>query len=202
MKSITMTAMCVAALTVTTLYTSAVAQQPQSPAQRAWNGCCGVTRWPIGPEMVFPPLEGPGTTGPGMMGPGMMRGGMGFMARRHQATMFGIPAPYTAMANPLPVSRETVDKGSKVYAQHCVSCHGATGLGDGEAGFKLSPLPGNLAWLSQMPMARWDAYIYWSVADGGASFGTAMPAFKDALSRDDIWAVSAYIEAHLPVPAK
>jgi mono/diheme cytochrome c family protein len=36
------------------------------------------------------------------------------------------------------------------------------------------------------------------VADGGAQFDSAMPAFKDALSKDDIWAVIAYIQAKLP----
>ena len=29
-----------------------------------------------------------------------------------------------------------------------------------------------------------------------------MPAFKDTLSRDDIWAVIAYIQARLPQKAK
>ena len=106
------------------------------------------------------------------------------------------------MRNPLPISRETIDRGAKVYAQWCVSCHGPTGLGDGEAGRNLSPPPGNLAWLAQMPMSRWDGYIYWTVAEGGAPFGTAMPTFKGTLKSDEIWAVTAYIQAHLPQPAK
>jgi len=49
-----------------------------------------------------------------------------------------------------------------------------------------------------MPMVQWDSFMYWTVADGGAQFGSAMPAFKDALSKDDIWAVIAYIQARLP----
>jgi mono/diheme cytochrome c family protein len=40
--------------------------------------------------------------------------------------------------------------------------------------------------------------MYWTIAEGGASFGTGMPAFKDALSSDDIWAVIAYVQARLP----
>ena len=70
------------------------------------------------------------------------------------------------------------------------------------AGRDLSPPPGNLAWLSQMPMAQWDPFMYWTVAEGGAEFGSAMPAFKDTLFRDDIWAVIAYIQARLPQKAK
>jgi mono/diheme cytochrome c family protein len=33
---------------------------------------------------------------------------------------------------------------------------------------------------------------------GRCFFGTGMPAFKDALSSDDIWAVIAYLQARLP----
>ena len=43
-----------------------------------------------------------------------------------------------------------------------------------------------------------DPYIYWTIAEGGARFGSAMPAFKDALSKDDVWAVVTYIQARLP----
>jgi mono/diheme cytochrome c family protein len=42
-----------------------------------------------------------------------------------------------------------------------------------------------------MPMAQWDPFMYWTIAEGGAEFGSAMPAFKDALPKDDIWAVIA-----------
>ncbi|MXO59645.1 c-type cytochrome [Altererythrobacter salegens] len=132
------------------------------------------------------------------MGPGWS--GSGPMPRHHVAMMWGIPQPYASMTNPLPLTQETVDRGASIYAANCQSCHGEKGYGDGEAGRGLSPPPGNLAWLSDMPMARWDPFIYWTVAEGGAQFGTAMPAFKDSLSADEIWAVSAYIQAHLPAP--
>ncbi|MEO8812821.1 MAG: c-type cytochrome [Caulobacteraceae bacterium] len=132
-----------------------------------------------------------------MMGPGN-----GSMPRHHTAMKGGIPSSYRSLANPLPHTRATVDKGAEVYAANCMSCHGATGLGDGEAGRSLSLRPGNLAWLSQMPMAGWDAFMYWTIAEGGGAFGTVMPAFKDALSKDDIWAVTAYIQARLPQKTK
>jgi mono/diheme cytochrome c family protein len=64
-----------------------------------------------------------------------------------------------------------------------------------------SPPPANLAFLSQMPMVQWDPFMYWTIAEGGAQFGSAMPAFKDALSKDEIWAVIAYIQARLPQTA-
>jgi mono/diheme cytochrome c family protein len=133
-----------------------------------------------------------------MMDDGMM----GSMPRHHQAMMSGIPAPYNSLKNPLPRSRETINRGVAVYGQSCTSCHGATGEGNGDAGRSLSPPPGNLAWLSHMPMAQWDPFMYWTIAEGGGQFGSAMPAFKDALPKDDIWAVIAYIQAQLPQKTK
>jgi len=128
--------------------------------------------------------------------------GPGPMPRHHVAMMWGIPEPYTSMTNPLPRTPATLKKGEAVYTANCVSCHGKEGLGDGEGGRNLSPPPGNLAWLSDMPMARWDAFMYWTIAEGGSQFGTAMPAFRGVLSRDETWAVSAYIQAHLPHKGK
>jgi mono/diheme cytochrome c family protein len=40
--------------------------------------------------------------------------------------------------------------------------------------------------------------MYWTVAEGGAPLHAAMPSFKDTLSKDDSWAVIAYIQARLP----
>ena len=128
----------------------------------------------------------------------MVHGMMSSMPRHHFAMMSGVPAPYRSLTNPLPRTRETVERGAAVYEKNCASCHGATGAGDGAAGQNLSPRPANLTWLAQIPMAQWDPFMYWTVAEGGAQFGTAMPAFKDALPKDDIWAVIAYIQARLP----
>lgn len=160
------------------------------------------------------PPYGPGMMGQGrggMMGPGM-GGGMGrgpmmgpqgaqtggTMNRRHQAMMEGLPEPYAGMTNPLPRTRQTMAEGAQIYADNCASCHGPRGLGDGEAGGALSPRPTNLAALSRMPPGQWDAYLYWSTAEGGAPVGSAMPGFKDVLSDEQIWAVVSYIEDGLP----
>jgi len=124
--------------------------------------------------------------------------GRGPMPRHHVVATWGIPEPYTDMTNPLPKTYKTLERGLAIYTERCASCHGKQGAGDGEAGRDLSPAPGNLVWLSDVPEKQWDPYIYWTTAEGGAMLGTAMPAYKDTLSSDDIWAVSAYIQANLP----
>jgi mono/diheme cytochrome c family protein len=174
----------------------------QNEAKNPWGACCGMQPWGMGHGRMGHGMRRHGMMGHGMMGHGMRGHGMGGMPRHHQAMMSGVPAPYDSLENPLPRTKETIDRGAAVYEQKCASCHGETGQGDGPASRNLSPPPANLAWLSQMPMAQWDPFLYWTVAEGGAQFKTAMPAFKDALSKDDIWAVVAYIQARLPRKAK
>jgi mono/diheme cytochrome c family protein len=135
----------------------------------------------------------------GMMGGG---GGMGMMggsmARHHQFMMGGVPEPYRSLTNQLPKNAEVISSGRAIYQDHCASCHGPSGLGDGEDGRELSPRPANLAWLSRMPMMMDDSYLYWTIAEGGGAFGTAMPAHKDTLSADEIWSVIRFLQAGLP----
>lgn len=177
MKPSTKGAILAAALVVSDMPADVIAQ----PTQPSWGSCCGMQRWP------------------------MDRGGWprnSAMPRHHLAMMWGVPPPYDTLSNPLPRTAATIDRGAQVYAQNCQSCHGETGQGDGEAGRNLSPPPGNLAWLSQMPMAQWDGFMYWTVAEGGAPLGSAMPAFKENLSKENTWAVIAYVQARLPQKPK
>jgi mono/diheme cytochrome c family protein len=193
---------CAAAvLTMVVSSGTSMAQQSQNPSPAPWDRCCGTGQWRMGGPGMMRPGPGQGQA-PGMMGQGMMGSGYGSMPRHHFAMMSGIPAPYRSVSSPLPRKAETVEHGGRIYAENCAACHGPTGAGDGAAGRDLSPPPGNLAWLSQMPMVQWDPFMYWTVAEGGAQFKTAMPAFKDRLSKEDIWAVVAYIQAHLPQTPK
>lgn len=76
-----------------------------------------------------------------------------------------------------------VDRGSLIYTSHCASCHGADG--GGGTGTAL----GNQAMLSQTP----DAFLRYAIQEGRQ--GTAMPAFADTLSAEDIDAVTAFLRS-------
>lgn len=109
----------------------------------------------------------------------------------------GLPAEYRGMWSPLKETSEVVRSGGELYNQKCAVCHGTQGMGDGEAAKALNPSPALLAYMIQMPMSV-DEYLMWSIAEGGAQFGTNMPAFKDTLSRDEIWKIIAYMRAGFP----
>ncbi|HWF75601.1 MAG TPA: c-type cytochrome [Caulobacteraceae bacterium] len=118
---------------------------------------------------------------------------------RHRYTMMsGVPAPYDTYRNPLPKDQAVIRHGAAVYAANCATCHGDRGHGDGPAAANLNPRPADLAWISAMPMGRWDPFMYWTIAEGGARLDTAMPSFKTSLSKNDIWSVIAYVQSELP----
>lgn len=130
-----------------------------------------------------------GMQGRGMMGGGGMSGMSGMSMTRHRYVMRnGIDQLYAPKTNPLQPTESNVQAGRQSYERYCASCHGPSGRGDGPAGENLSPRPTNIAAFSKMPMAS-DAYLYWTIAEGGAPVGSAMPPFKDALDETRIWQV-------------
>ena len=112
--------------------------------------------------------------------------------------LWSVPKPYGKAQSPLKPTKEDIASGGTLYVQHCASCHGEFGLGEGDAGKSLLPSPALLAWLIQRPIAV-DEYLLWTISEGGAEFQTLMPAFKNTLSRQEIWRVVAYMRAGFPV---
>lgn len=109
----------------------------------------------------------------------------------------GVPKAYRGKTNPHTNTPEIIQAGSTLYTKQCASCHGAQGMGDGEAGRDLSPSPALLAYIIQMPMSV-DEYMLWTISEGGQPFGTEMPSFKNSLSEDEIWKIVTFIRAGLP----
>lgn len=133
-----------------------------------------------------------------LWGPGRMPKGMMTRLLRHTTYMnYGVPPEYEGARSALAPSKEAMEEGGRTYARECAACHGKDGLGDGDAENALSPSPALLAYMISRPIAV-DEYLLWSIADGGAQFQSQMPAFKDTLSRDDIWRVIAYMRAGFP----
>lgn len=108
-----------------------------------------------------------------------------------------VPEEYTNADNTVGYTVRGIAEGGKLYAAHCRQCHGRLGLGNGNLSQALRPSPAMLAYLVGQPFAV-DQYLLWSIAEGGKPFGTAMPAFKDQLTREKIFMIVAYLRAGLP----
>jgi mono/diheme cytochrome c family protein len=120
------------------------------------------------------------------------------MVRKEQVVMHGVPQPYASMRDPRPDTQAKLEHGRAIFERHCAACHGWTGEGTGPDAFAQIPAPADLEWLARTPSKRAQPYMYWTIAEGGRSFESDMPAFKGSLSKQDIWSVIAYIRAGLP----
>ncbi len=121
---------------------------------------------------------------------------------RHWSYMTaGVPQTYRGAFSPAPATAGTIAAGARLYAAHCAECHGASGFGDGDLGRSLEPSPALLSFMVRMPMAV-DEYLLWTISEGGAAFGSEMPAFADTLTSEQIWQVIAYMRAGFPQNAR
>ncbi len=91
--------------------------------------------------------------------------------------------------NPFAPNTESLEIGGRVYYETCMTCHGVAGRGDGPGAAALESPPADLA--VHVPLHS-DADLFGFVSEGIA--GTAMPAFGDRLTDDEIWHVVNYIK--------
>jgi mono/diheme cytochrome c family protein len=82
--------------------------------------------------------------------------------------------------------------GRIIYSTTCIRCHGDDGKGDGYMTF--SPPVADLT--SAAVQSKLDARLFKSVHDGKSN--TAMGAWREVLSDDEIWDVLAYVRTLAP----
>ncbi len=115
-----------------------------------------------------------------------------FLSRYIQYLRGNIPEQYAGLTNTLSVSTVNISNGKRLYQMQCMACHGKTGDGNGLAGTQLTPSPANLTFTRKLPLAT-DSFYFWTISEGGKPFGSAMPAFEERLSDDEIWQITHYI---------
>lgn len=119
-------------------------------------------------------------------------------SKRHKAFMQGgVPPEYRNARSPYPAADILLPEGRALYDKECAICHGADGMGDGEAATDLRLPPAFLAFMIESPDLV-DEYLMWTIAEGGATFGSSMPAYKAFLTRREIWKIVAYMRAGFP----
>ena len=82
--------------------------------------------------------------------------------------------------------------GRVIYSTICIRCHGIDGKGEGQ--LKFTPPVADLT--SPAVQGKLDARLFKSVHDGKAN--TAMGAWREALTDDEIWDALAYIRTLAP----
>ena len=104
--------------------------------------------------------------------------------RQHHNHQSGWFRQITRMKNPVAKSDESVEIGEELYMQHCKSCHGKEGLGDGP---KAADQKGDLGDFSDAAFhAQTDGELFYKTKEGRDD----MPGFGKKIPDDeDLWSV-------------
>ncbi len=88
---------------------------------------------------------------------------------------------------------ENLRAGLAHYRENCVTCHGAPGVEESEAGMGLNPPAPDLTLPAIQRLS--DGEIFWIISNGVRM--TGMPAFSLTHKPDEIWKMVAFVR-HLP----
>ena len=89
-------------------------------------------------------------------------------------------------------------EGRRVYYQNCLPCHGdlLDGRGHYAQGFNPTPLPFDGSTIAQLR----ESFVFWRIAKGGPGlpregmpWNSAMPAWEDFLTEEEIWQVIVFL---------
>lgn len=101
------------------------------------------------------------------------------------------PTTWRTVRNPMAATQRSLVHGKQVFTTNCVGCHGLQGNGKGPAAYFINrPAPRNLTDASQQLYFS-DGEMYMAILHGVD--GTAMPAFGDLLTVNDIWDLTNFI---------
>jgi len=109
----------------------------------------------------------------------------------------GVPNAQTAAATsgpdvfPVPITKETLERGRERYNIYCIVCHGAAGDGDGmvwRRGFQKPPSFHE----DRLQEGTADAAHFFDVVTNGWG---AMPSYAEAIPAEDRWKIIAYVRA-------
>ncbi|MFA5297493.1 MAG: c-type cytochrome [Lutibacter sp.] len=99
-----------------------------------------------------------------------------------------VPAKYLTMKNPVEANKANLALGKNLYAKHCKSCHGSTGLGDGT---KAKDMKGDLGdFSSKKFQTQTDGALFYKSYIGRKD----MPNYEKKIPEiDDVWAIILYM---------
>ena len=103
-----------------------------------------------------------------------------------------LPEDAATKKNPLTIDAKTLAIGKGVYKNKCERCHGPGGLGDGADADPELAADMDLT-NPKRADSNPDGVLYYKIVNGRKK--PKMPAFKDELSEEQIWAVVAHVQS-------
>ena len=94
---------------------------------------------------------------------------------------------------------EHYEEGKRIYYENCVACHGDALRGAGQYSHGFNPTPLNFQDVGTIAQLT-ESVVFWRIAKGGPGlpnegtpWNSAMPAWEDFLTEDEIWSVIIFI---------
>ncbi len=112
----------------------------------------------------------------------------GFLSLHYAATPEDALRAGNELISP-PISPATVKRGEFIFQNYCATCHGAGGLGNGPVAQRGFPPPPSL--LTDKTRKMKDGQLFHVLTYGQNN----MPSYASQISRDDRWAVIAYVRS-------
>ena len=99
-----------------------------------------------------------------------------------------VPDNYKTMKNPVASDAESIAAGKALWGQHCKSCHGAKGMGDGPKAAQLKTEPGDFS--KPDTQSQSDGALFYKTSEGRDD----MPSFKKKIpDADERWSLVNYM---------
>ncbi len=111
---------------------------------------------------------------------------MSFMVNQNKP--WPVPEKNSKMVNPVKSDAASLATGKALYNQHCKSCHGTKGKGDGTKAATLDTESGDFTKASFQSQS--DGSLFYKTSEGRKD----MPSFKKKIpDENDMWAVVNYM---------
>ena len=99
-----------------------------------------------------------------------------------------VPDADNKKANPIKSDASSIADGKTLWAKHCQSCHGKSGMGDGSKAAQLKTEPGDFSKASTQTQT--DGSLFYKISAGRDD----MPGFKKKIpENDDVWSLVNYM---------
>ncbi len=106
----------------------------------------------------------------------------------NQDPSWKVPDSFLKMENPIEANNSSISKGKALYNQHCKTCHGKEGLGDGPKAAQLETPSGDFT--DELFTSQPDGAIFYKTREGRGD----MPAFNKKLPyEEDVWHIVNYM---------
>ena len=106
----------------------------------------------------------------------------------NQSKPWPVPDKAAKTANPVKSSASSISSGKALWVEHCASCHGKTGLGDGSKAAQLKTQPADFT--KGAVQSQPDGALFYKISEGRGD----MPSFKKKIpEKEEIWDVVNYM---------